>query len=90
MLKAYLRSITKSPEEVLIKLKPGDTFEDGDLKYAYKILGEKDKRALQTLALRKLEGLAINTRAMNDAQLLRTVEVLVEALAQVRSKRLES
>ena len=89
MLKAYLRSITKSPEEVLIKLKPGDTFEDGDLKYAYKVLGEKDKRALQTIALRKLEGLAINTRAMNDSQLLRTVEVLVEALAQVRGKRLE-
>jgi len=89
MLKAYLRSITKSPEEVLIKLKPGDTFEDSDLKYAYKILGEKDKRALQTLALRKLEGLGINTRAMNDAQLLRTIEVLVESLAQVRSKRLE-
>ena len=89
MLKAYLRSITKSPEEVLIKLKPGDTFEDMDLKYAYQVLGEKDKRALQTLALRKLEGLAINTRAMNDAQLLRTIEVTVEALASVRGKRLE-
>ena len=89
MLKAYLRSITKSPEEVLIKLKPGDTFEDNDLKHAYKVLGEKDKRALQTITLRKLEGLAISTRAINDAQLLRTIEVLVEALAEVRSKRLE-
>ena len=89
MLKAYLRSITKSPEEVLIRLKPGDTFEDNDLKYAYKALGEKDKRALQAITLRKLEGLALNTRAMNAAQLLRTVEVLVEALAEVRSKRLE-
>ena len=59
------------------------------MKHAYQVLEEKDKRALQTLALRKLEGLAVNTRAMNDAQLLRTIEVTVEALASVRSKRLE-
>ena len=88
LLNAYLRGITKGPEEVLIRLKPGDTFADGDLKAALKELGEKDKRASQHVSVRKLEGLAINTRALGAPQLLRIVEILAETLAEVRGKRL--
>lgn len=56
LLKAYLRGITKGPEEVLLRLKPGDTFAESDLAGAYAALQSKDKNARQHVSLRKLEG----------------------------------
>jgi transcription-repair coupling factor (superfamily II helicase) len=89
LLKAYLRGITKGPEEVLIRLKPGDTFAESDLSGAYAALQAKDKTARQHLSVRRLEGLALNTRALGAPQVLRIVEVLLESLAELRAARLE-
>ncbi|MBW3636956.1 MAG: transcription-repair coupling factor, partial [Armatimonadetes bacterium] len=89
LLKAYLRGITKGPEEVLLRLKPGDTFAESDLAGAYAALGSKDKNARQHVSLRKLEGLVLNTRALGAPQVLRIIEILAEALAELRAKRLE-
>ena len=49
---------------------------------------EKDKRSEQHISLRKLEGLAIKSRTLGAPQLLRLVEIIVEALADTREKRL--
>lgn len=89
LLKGYLRGITKGPEEVLIRLKPGDTFAESDLAQTYAALQAKDKTARQHISLRKLEGLVLNTRALGAPQVLRIVDILVEALAEVRAARLE-
>ena len=89
LLKGYLRGITKGPEEVLIRLKPGDIFADSDLSGAYAALQQKDKTARQHLSLRKLEGLALNTRALGAPQVMRIVEILAESLAEIRAARLE-
>jgi transcription-repair coupling factor (superfamily II helicase) len=89
LLQAYLRGITKGPDEVLIRLKPGDTFAETDLSGAYAALQSKDKTARQHISLRKLEGLALNTRALGAPQILRIVEVLAESLAEIRAERLE-
>jgi transcription-repair coupling factor (superfamily II helicase) len=89
LLKAYLRGITKGPEEVLIRLKPGDTFAESDLTGAYAALQAKDKTARQHISLRKLEGLVLNTRALGAPQVLRIVDILVESLAELRAERLE-
>jgi transcription-repair coupling factor (superfamily II helicase) len=84
----YLRSITKSPTEVLVRLKPGDSFSEADLKAMFAAMNEKDKRAHQHVSLRKLEGLAINTRALGQPQLLRLIEVVAETAAEVRGRRI--
>ncbi len=89
LLKGYLRGITKGPEEVLIRLKPGDTFAESDLSGAYMILNAKDKNARQHLSVRRLEGLALNTRALGAPQVMKTIEILAESLAEIRALRLE-
>ncbi|BCM91449.1 transcription-repair-coupling factor [Abditibacteriota bacterium] len=88
LLRARLRSITKSPDEVLLRLQPGDSFAPEDLKAVEAAIREKDKRSEQHISLRKLEGLAIKTRTLGAPQLLRLVEIIVEALADEREKRL--
>jgi transcription-repair coupling factor (superfamily II helicase) len=89
LLQARLRGITKSESEVLIRLKPGDRFEDADTSSAYaRLSGDHDRRALQHISLRPMEGLAIDTRLLTPAQLLRMVEQVCEALATVRGARL--
>lgn len=88
LLRARLRSITKSPDEILIRLQPGDSFAPEDLKAVERAVKEKDARSEQHISLRKLEGLAIKTRTLGAPQMLRLVEILVEALADEREKRL--
>lgn len=88
LLHAHLRGITKGENEVLIRLKPGDTFADSDLVAAYAAVKEKDERSKQHISLKKLEGMVINTRALQGPGLLRLVEILVETLADARGKRL--
>ena len=48
---------------------------------------EKDKRSEQHISMRKLEGMVINTRSLGAPQLLRLVEILVDAFAEAREKR---
>jgi len=88
LLRARLRSITKTPDEVLLRLQPGDSFAPGDLKAVERAVKEKDARSEQHISLRKLEGLAVKTRTLGAPQMLRLVEILVEALADEREKRL--
>jgi transcription-repair coupling factor (superfamily II helicase) len=88
LLHGHLRGITKGENEVLIRLKPGDQFADADLAGAYAALNQKDARSRQHVSLRKLEGLVLNTRALSPPQVLRVIEILTEALCDVRGKRL--
>ncbi len=88
LLRARLRSITKSGDEILLRLQPGDSFAPADLKAVERAVKEKDARSEQHISLRKLEGLAIKTRTLGPPQMLKLVEVLVEALAEEREKRL--
>ncbi len=88
LLRARLRAITKSPDEVLLRLQPGDSFAPEDLKAVERAVKEKDARSEQHISLRKLEGLAVKTRTLGAPQMLRLVEILVEALADEREKRL--
>ncbi|MDQ3815339.1 MAG: transcription-repair coupling factor, partial [Armatimonadota bacterium] len=89
LLHARLRGISKTESEVLIRLKPGDRFADEDLSAVYARLSSKhDKRALQHLMLRPLEGIVIDTRVLPPTQLLRMVEETCETLATVRGARL--
>ncbi len=88
LLRARLRSITKTPDEVLLRLQPGDSFAPEDLKAVERAVKEKDARSEQHISLRKLEGLAVKTRTLGAPQMLRLVEILVEALADEREKRL--
>jgi transcription-repair coupling factor (superfamily II helicase) len=88
LLHARLRGISKSETEVLIRLKPGDRFADEDSAAAYAVLRKgHDKRALQHIMLRPLEGLAIDSRVLPPVQLLRMVEEICEALATTRGPR---
>jgi transcription-repair coupling factor (superfamily II helicase) len=89
LLHAQLRSITKSEQEILIRLKPGDKFEDEDMAAVYaKLREENDARSLQNLILRPREGLAIDTRVLPPPQLLRIVEQVCESFATTRGARL--
>jgi transcription-repair coupling factor (superfamily II helicase) len=89
LLNAHLRGISKSETEVLIRLKPGDRFADEDTAGVYARLNKMtDKRTLQHIALRPLDGIAIDTRVISTAQLLRIVEEICETLATVRGVRL--
>ncbi len=88
LLRARLRSITKSSDEVLLRLQPGDSFAPEDLKAVERAVKAKDARSEQHITLRKLEGFAIKTRTLGAPQMLRLVEILVEALADEREKRL--
>ncbi|MDF2441431.1 MAG: hypothetical protein JWN98_2415, partial [Abditibacteriota bacterium] len=89
LLHARLRGISKSESEVLIRLKPGDRFADEDTTALYARLNKStDKRALQHIALRPIDGIAIDSRVLSTAQLLRMIEEITETLAQVRGPRL--
>jgi transcription-repair coupling factor (superfamily II helicase) len=88
LLHAKLRGITKSESEIIIRLKPGDRFEDEDTSAVFaRLSGEHDKRLLQNIILRPMEGLAIDTRVLSPPQLLRMVEQICEALATIRGAR---
>jgi transcription-repair coupling factor len=89
LLHAHLRGITKSEQEILIRLKPSDRFADEDIAAVYaKLREENDARTLQNLMLRPMEGLAIDTRVLTPVQLLRMTEQACEALAITRGARL--
>ncbi len=89
LLNAHLRGISKSETEVLVRLKPGDRFADSDTAAVYARLNKMtDKRTLQHIALRPLDGIAIDTRVISTAQLLRMIEEITETLATVRGARL--
>lgn len=91
LLHAHLRSITKAEQEVLIRLKPGDRFNDDDLANVYaKLREENDARTLQNIALRPMEGIALDTRVLTPVQLLRMTEQVCESLATTRGARLLS
>lgn len=88
LLHAHLRSISKHEQEILIRLKPGDSFEDEDMAAVYaKLREENDARTLQNLVLRPREGLAIDTRVLTPPQLLRMTEQICESFAVTRSAR---
>lgn len=89
LLHARVRGISKTEREVLIRLKPGDRFVDEDTGAVYAQLNDSyDKRVLQNISLRPLEGIAIDTRVVSPNQMLRLVETICETLAVVRSERL--
>jgi transcription-repair coupling factor (superfamily II helicase) len=89
LMHTHLRGITKSEQEILIRLKPSDRFEDEDMSAVYsKLREENDARTLQNLMLRPMEGLAIDTRVLTPVQLLRMTEQACEALAITRGARL--
>ena len=89
LMHAHLRAITKSEQEILIRLKPGDRFEDEDIASIYaKLRGEFDERAMHNIGLRKMEGIAIDTRILTPVQLLRMTEQVCESLAVTRGLRL--
>ncbi|HVF10126.1 MAG TPA: transcription-repair coupling factor [Abditibacteriaceae bacterium] len=88
LLHARLRGISKTESEVLIRLKPGDRFADEDTAAVYaKLRGAHDRRTLQHISLRPLEGLAVDSRALPPVQLLRMIEEICEVLATVRGPR---
>jgi transcription-repair coupling factor (superfamily II helicase) len=89
LLHAHLRGITKSEQEILVRLKPSDRFADEDTAAVYaKLREENDARTLQNLMLRPMEGLAIDTRVLTPVQLLRMTEQACESLATTRGARL--
>ncbi len=89
LMHAQLRSITKSEQEILIRLKPGDAFADEDMAAVYsKLREENDARSLQNLMLRPREGLVIDTRVLPPPQLLRITEQVCESFAITRGARL--
>lgn len=89
LLHAQLRGISKHEQEILIRLKPGDSFEDEDMAEVYaRLREENDARTLQNLVLRPREGLAIDTRVLTPPQLLRMTEKICESFAITRSARL--
>jgi transcription-repair coupling factor (superfamily II helicase) len=88
LLHARLRGISKTETEVLIRLKPGDRFTDDDRSAVFAKLSQgHDKRSLQHISLRPLEGIAVDTRVLSPAQLLRMIEEICETLATVRGAR---
>jgi transcription-repair coupling factor (superfamily II helicase) len=88
LLQAKLRGISKSESEVLVRLKPGDRFADEDTSAVYARLSkDHDKRALQHISLRHMEGIVVDTRVLTSAQLLRLVEQMAETLATIRGAR---
>lgn len=89
LLHAQLRGIFKSEQEILVRLKPGDSFHDEDMAFVYgKLREDNDARTLQNLILRPREGLAIDTRVLTPPQLLRMTEQICESFATTRGARL--
>ena len=88
LLQAKLRSISKSEQEVLIRLQPGDKFLDEDTSAVFaKLQTSFDTRALHNVSLRLREGIAIDTRVLSPSQLMRMVEETCETLATIRGAR---
>ena len=88
LLRELLRGISKTDNEVLIRLQPGDRFEDKDTSAVYaKLTSSFDTRALQNISLRAMEGIAIDTRVLSPSQLLKMIEETVETLATIRGAR---
>jgi hypothetical protein len=88
LLHARLRGINKNESEVLIRLQPGDRFPDEDTTAVYAQLTKSfDQRALQNIALRPMEGIAVDTRVLSAPQLMRMIEETCEALATIRGAR---
>ncbi len=89
LLHSRMRGISKSTEEVLVRLKPGDRFADEDIAAVQgRVSKFSDKRLSQHIALRPLDGFAVDTRALTALQVLRVCEELCETLANVRAPRL--
>ena len=89
LLHARMRGISKSADEVLIRLKPGDRFADEDVAAVHaRVAKFTDKRLSQHIRLRPLDGFAIDTRALSALQVLRVCEEVCETLANVRAPRL--
>jgi transcription-repair coupling factor (superfamily II helicase) len=89
LLHSRLRGISKNETEALIRLKPGDRFPDEDVAAVHGRLNKlTDKRLKQHVALKPLDGFAIDTRALTALQVLRLSEEIVESLAVVRAPRL--
>jgi transcription-repair coupling factor (superfamily II helicase) len=88
LLLARLRGISKSENEILIRLKIGDTFLNEDTTAVFARLNQsQDKRNLQHVSLRPREGIAISTRVLTPLQVLKMTEDICEALATVRGAR---
>ncbi|HVF84785.1 MAG TPA: transcription-repair coupling factor [Abditibacteriaceae bacterium] len=88
LLQARLRGISKTEQEVLIRLQPGDKFQDEDTTAVYaKLQKSFDHRALHNVSLRSREGIAIDTRVLSPSQLMRMVEETCETLATIRGAR---
>jgi hypothetical protein len=78
--------ISKSTGEVLVRLKPGDRFADEDISAVHgRVSKFLDKRLSLHIALRPLDGFAVDTRALTAPQVLRVCEDLCETLANVRA-----
>lgn len=89
LLNARLRGISKNETEVLIRLQPGDKFENEDTTAVFGKLNQNhDRRLLANITLRPREGIAVDTRTITPLQLLRFVEEITETLATVRGSRL--
>jgi hypothetical protein len=81
-----MRGISKSTGEVLVRLKPGDRFADEDVSAVHgRVSKFSDKRLSQHIALRPMDGFAVDTRALTALQVLRICEELCETLANVRA-----
>ncbi len=89
LLNARLRGISKNETEVLIRLQPGDKFENEDTTAVFGKLNQShDRRLMANITLRPREGIAVDTRTITPLQLLRFVEEITETLATVRGSRL--
>jgi transcription-repair coupling factor (superfamily II helicase) len=88
LLHARLRGISKSENEVLIRLKIGDNFLNEDTVAVFAKLNQsQDQRNLQHISLRPREGIAISTRVLTPLQILKMVEDICETLGTVRGAR---
>jgi len=88
LLQARLRGISKTESEVLIRLQPGDKFQDEDTSAVYaKLQKSFDHRALHNVSLRSREGIAIDTRVLSPSQLMRMIEETSQTLATIRGAR---
>ncbi len=88
LLQARMRGISKNESEVLIRLKPGDRFENEDTTAVFAKLNQAhDRRTLSNITLRPLEGIALDTRPLTPLQILRLVEEMTETLGTVRGAR---
>lgn len=84
---ARLRGISKTENEILIRLKSAIRLNDDTAAVFAKLNQTQEKRNVQHISLRPREGIALSTRVLTPLQVFKMIEDICEALAAVRGAR---